>query len=210
MKIKEKILAIYKEFNDGKYSKIFKTTDFAYRQIVIERPLRLNFQVSKERIEKITDNPETIKILEGFPDKKLFINREKFLETFNQYIKSLKLSASQKKSILAALSERDEKADICLDAGGNPEPDSELRDYENVPYGTDIYEYFEKEVKPYAADAWINETVRDHKDNEVGKVGYEIPFTRYFYKYEAPRSLEEIETDIESVENELLDLLKKL
>lgn len=207
---KEKILEIYKEFKDGKYSKIFKTTDFAYRQIVIERPLRLNFQVSKERIEKITDQPEAIKLLENFPDKKLFTNRKKFLEVFNSYFKSLKLSASQKKSILSALSERDEKADICVDSSGNTEPDSELRDYENVPYGTDVYEYFEKEVKPYAPDAWIKEDVRDHKDNQVGKVGYEIPFTRYFYKYEAPRSLEEIETDIEKVENELLNLLKKL
>ena len=77
-----------------------------------------------------------------------------------------------------------------------------------MPWGVDVNSYFEKEVKPYASDAWINETVKDHKDNEVGKVGYEIPFTRFFYKYEAPRSLEEIETDIEGVENELLSLLK--
>ena len=74
----------------------------------------------------------------------------------------------------------------------------------------DIKKYFEKEVKPYVPDAWINESVIDHKDGKVGIVGYEIPFTRYFYKYEAPRSLEAIETDIEKVENELLDLLKQL
>lgn len=207
---KEKILELYKDFKEGKYSKIFNTTDFAFRQIVVERPLRLNFQVSKERIEKIVGNADAVKLLENFSYKKLFTNREAFLNLFNPYIKFLKLSASQKKSILAALSERDEKADICVDASGNPEPDSELRDYENVPHGTDVNEYFEKEVKPYAPDAWINETVRDHKDNEVGKVGYEIPFTRYFYTYEAPRSLEEIETDIEQVENELLNLLKQL
>ena len=65
---------------------------------------------------------------------------------------------------------------------------------------------FDKEVKPYVFDAWINESVRDHKDGKVGVVGYEIPFTRHFYKYEAPRSLEAIETDIEKVENELLIL----
>jgi type I restriction enzyme M protein len=74
----------------------------------------------------------------------------------------------------------------------------------------DIREYFDREVKPYVSDAWINESVRDKKDNKVGIVGYEIPFTRYFYKYEAPRSLEAIESDIESVENELLTLLKQL
>ena len=74
----------------------------------------------------------------------------------------------------------------------------------------DIKEYFLKEIKPYVPDAWINEKVVDHKDGKVGIVGYEIPFTRHFYKYEAPRSLEAIETDIEKVENELLDLLKQL
>ena len=105
---------------------------------------------------------------------------------------------------------RDDSAAICIDKEGNPEPDSELRDFENVPYEMDIKEYFNKEVKPYVSDAWINESVRDHKDGKVGIVGYEIPFTRYFYKYEAPRSLEEIETDIEKVENELLTLLKQL
>ena len=65
-------------------------------------------------------------------------------------------------------------------------------------------------MKPYVPDAWINESIRDHKDSKVGKVGYEIPFTRYFYKYVPPRPLEEIESDLEKVENELLGLLKKL
>ena len=218
---KQKILELYKDFKEIKYSRIFNTADFAYRQIVIERPLRLNFKVSEDRIEKVKlerlflklDLEERKKILttlNQFPEKKLFTNRKEFLDKFETQIRPLKLGAPLKKAILNALSERDEKADICVNANGDPEPDSELRDTENVPYKTDIYEYFEKEVKPYAPDAWINEDIRDHKDNEVGKVGYEIPFTRFFYKYEAPRSLEEIETDIEKIENELLALLKKL
>jgi type I restriction enzyme M protein len=108
------------------------------------------------------------------------------------------------------MGERDENADICLDKDGQPLFDSDTRDYENVPYEMDIREYFDREVKPYVSDAWINESVRDKNDNKVGIVGYEIPFTRYFYKYEAPRSLEGIESDIEAIENELLTLLKKL
>jgi len=120
------------------------------------------------------------------------------------------MKAPIKKAILDALSERSEDADVCLDASGKPEADSELRDHENVPWGIDVNEYLSKEVKPYVSDAWINESVCDAKDGKVGIVGYEIPFTRYFYKYEAPRSLEAIETDIEKVENELLVLLKQL
>lgn len=218
---KNKILDIYRDFKNGEFSKIFNTTEFGYRQITVERPLRLNFQVSDERIEilKLATgftklSPEEQKLilssLIDFPDKKLFIDREEFLTIFNAQTKSLKLKPSIKKIITEALSEQDENANICKDSEGNPEPDSTLRDTENVPLGTDINEYFDKEVKPFVSDAWINETVRDKTDNQIGKVGYEIPFTRYFYKYTPPRSLEDIETDIEKTENELLELLKQL
>jgi type I restriction enzyme M protein len=81
---------------------------------------------------------------------------------------------------------------------------------ERIPFGTDIYEYFEKEVKPYLPEAWIDETVTDHKDGKVGKIGYEIPFTRFFYKYVPPRAVEEIEEEIKTLENEIQDILKKM
>ena len=219
---RERLIKLYDSFEESEYSKIFKTTDFAFRQIVVERPLRLNFQVSTERIELIKEQNNFQKLSEeeqeallqsiGQIDDTLYKNREVFLKILNEKIKEsdVKVAAPLKKSILQSLSERDEEADICRDAKGNPEPDGELKDTENVPYGQDIYEYFEKEVKPYVSDAWINEKVRDHKDGEIGKVGYEIPVTRYFYKYEPPRDLEEIEGDIEKVENELLDMLKEL
>jgi len=216
-----KLLELYRDFSEGEHSKIFNTTDFLYRQITIERPLRLDFQVSDERIELVKEEKAFQKLksaeqktilasLQSFSDKKLFLNREAFLKAFNAHAKALKLAAPLKKVVLSALSARNEAADICTDSDGNPEPDSELRDYENVPWGTDIRDYFDKEVQPYVADAWINESVRDHKDTQIGKVGCEIPFTRFFYRYQAPRDLSEIEKDIEGVENELLELLKKL
>lgn len=217
----KKIFKLYSSFEENEYSKIFKTTDFAYRQVTIERPVRINYQVSNERIVKLKEDKNFLKLsdkeqksiidlLASFPNKNLFKSCESFLKVFEPNFKALKLKSTIQKTILNALSERDENADICLDSNGRPESDSELRDYENIPFGTSIYEYFEKEVKPYISDAWINDMVRDHKDNQIGVVGYEIPFTRYFYKYEAPRSLEAIENDIEKVENELLDLLKQL
>ena len=91
----------------------------------------------------------------------------------------IKLSAPLKKAILNIMSERDEAAEICLDEDGNPEPDPELRDYENVPLKEDIHAYFEREVRPHVPDAWIDESKT--------KVGYEIPFNRHFYKYTPPR-----------------------
>jgi type I restriction enzyme M protein len=74
-----------------------------------------------------------------------------------------------------------------------------LRDTENVPLKEDIHEYFEREVKPHVADAWI--------DEEKTKTGYEIPLTRHFYKYIVPRPLAEIEEEIQDVEDEIVRML---
>ena len=145
---------------------------------------------------------------------KLYKNQEEFLrvlrESYQNHAKDMGIGDVKLRKIAEALSERDDTADICKTENEEIESDKELKDTENVPLTQDIREYFDKEVKPYVPDAWINETIRDEKDGNIGKVGYEIPFTRYFYKYEPPRSLEAIEADIEEIENELLELLKKL
>jgi type I restriction enzyme M protein len=134
----------------------------------------------------------------------------------------MKLPAPIQKAILAALSERDETAEICRDAEGRPEPDPDLRDYENVPLpGSDdpadaggvtrsVQEFFDREVKPHVPDTWINLDVKDAKDGRVGKIGYEINFNRYFYKYQPPRPLEEIEVEIRGLEAEILAMLKRV
>lgn len=235
---REHIVKLYTEFKNSKHGKIFKTTDFAFRQITVERPLRLNFQVNIDRIGILKDLPafkalaeskkkgekasleveagkvfqkEIMAVLEKMDDK-LYRNREDFLKVFEKALEKadVKLPIGLKKAVLDGLSERDESADICLDGKGKPESDSELRDTENVPYEQDVYEYFKKEVVPYVPDAWIDEKKIDEKDGRLGRVGYEIPVTRYFYEYEPPRPLEEIETDIEKIENELLVMLKEL
>lgn len=103
------------------------------------------------------------------------------------------------KAILSALSERDEEAEICTDAKGRPEPDSELRDYENVPLKEDIHAYFQREVLPHVPDAWIDEAKT--------KIGYEIPFTRHFYEYKPLRPLNEIEAEIRALEVEIQGML---
>lgn len=88
--------------------------------------------------------------------------------------------------------------------------DPDLRDTENVPLKEDIYEYFEREVKPHVPESWINEEIRDEKDGKVGKVGYEINFNRYFYVYKPPRPLEEIKADLKAVESRIMELLGKV
>ena len=122
----------------------------------------------------------------------------------------VKLPAPVRKAILAALGQRDERAEICRDDDGNPEGDSELRDCEYVPLKQDIREYFDREVKPYVPDAWVDESKRDEKDGQVGVVGYEIPLNRHFYVYQPPRHLEEIEADIAKLEKDIVAELREV
>lgn len=89
---------------------------------------------------------------------------------------------------------RDEKGELVLKKG-EKQPDSNLRDTENIPLKENIEEYFKREVLPFALDAWI--------DKSKSKIGYEIPFTRYFYKYEEPKPSAEIMKEILKIEKEL-------
>ncbi len=96
---------------------------------------------------------------------------------------------------------RDESGSIVKDSKGKPRPDANLRDSERVPLKEDIQTYFEREVLPHVSDAWIDESKT--------KKGYEINFTKYFYKYKPLRSLAEIRTDILALEKETDGLLRK-
>ena len=85
---------------------------------------------------------------------------------------------------------------------GKPQPDSSLRDTENVPYKDDVAEYFKREVLPHAPDAWI--------DPDKTKVGYEIPFNRHFYVFKPPRPLAEIDADLKASTDRILEMIKGL
>lgn len=130
----------------------------------------------------------------------------------SEYLKVFKTTDFGYRQITIEQAAKEEDGSIIVDKKWNPKPDTSLRDSENVPLGEDIQEYFKREVKPYLPDAWISEEskYRDHKDGQIGKIWYEINFTRYFYTYTPPRSLEAIEADILEIENSLTDLVRKL
>jgi len=233
------IMALLERFEESDHSKIFSTTQFGYRRITVERPLQLNFQALPERIERLKTerafvklaqskkrNPEVkaqeeelgrkqqARILDMIADlpETLFKERPAFEKALKLSAAkhSIKLDASLKKAVLNALSERDETADICFAKDGNPEPDSNLRDTENVPLSESVEAFFEREVKPHVSNAWIDEDKRDKTDGQVGMVGYEINFNRYFYTYEPPRPLGEIEADIKKIESEIMEMLREV
>ena len=249
---KQDILRLLADFEDGAtrkvvqdgeerevvVSRIYPTTHFGFRKITVERPLRLDFQASPERIARLDDQrafanlavsrkkgaagakdeaagrkqQAAIRALLGSLPAESFLDRALFEAELAQAVRraKLKLVAPIRKAILSALSERNDEAQICRDREDRPEPDPELRDTENVPLLEDIESFFEREVKPHVPDAWIDANRRDPQDGEVGLVGYEINFNRYFYEYRPPRPLEEIEADIQQVEKEIMAMLREV
>ncbi len=96
------------------------------------------------------------------------------------------------------------------DGKGNIVPDDGLTDFENVPLGTSIEDYMDSEVLPWADDAYVDQSYCDDQDEGVGIVGYEINFNRYFYQYQPPRDLEEIDADLKAVEADIAALLDEV
>ncbi|WAN08453.1 type I restriction-modification system subunit M [Stutzerimonas balearica] len=197
------IARLHEAFEQGPNSKIFATTDFGYRRITVERPLRLRFSVSADKLAayqntKGTDQAEAFAKVEGS-----FDNLPAFLKAAG--IK--KLSKGAQKAVLACFGERDAEAQPVLDDKGKVQSDSDLREFENVPLNQSIEAYFEREVLPHVPDAWIDTGKTDAKDGQVGIVGYEINFNRYFYVYQPPRPLAEIDADLKTVEAEIAALL---
>ncbi len=214
------IARLHEAFEEGPMSKIFETADFGYRRITVERPLKLRFQVTRERIaayfeskpfQALKEKQQPVrKALESLVDDTLWRNRDDFLAELKSALKAqgVSLTAAQLKPIWTACGERDENAAICRDAKSNPESDPDLRDHENVPLSEEIQDYFEREVLPHVPDAWIDKARKDKKDGQVGIVGYEINFNRYFYQYQPPRPLEAIDADLKQVEAEIAELLE--
>jgi len=225
----DEIARIYAEMLNGEgdwgdVSKIFATTDFGYREIRVERPLKLTFAVTPEALEALkdakpfqkldeTEQDEILAALsDGFDDRYSIQDRSFFEKQLASAFRraGIKVAAPIRKAIHTALSERDDAAQVCTDKKGNPEPDTDLRDHELVPLNEDWRSYVKREVLPFVPDAWVDETYTDAADGGVGRVGYEINFNRYFYKYVPPRPLEEIDTELKALEAEIAGLLQEV
>ena len=220
-----KVLETYHAYEDDTdVSKVYPNSYFGYRKVTVDRPLQLNVQTSVERMQRLEGENQFTKLdeseqlayrnmLEALPNK-LYMSRDEFLKDLDDKAKSrgLKITGPLKKAILNALGERDANAEVCKDSKGKPEADSNLRDTERVPLDVDIDDYMDIEVLPHVPDAWVNRSKSglDNVTGEVGKVGYEINFNRYFYVYTPPRPLEEIEGEILQLQKEINDLMGQL
>lgn len=230
--IKE-IKEIYSKFEESENCKIFDNEDFGYRKVTIERPLKLKFEVNEENIENVKDvtafknlavskkkdavikeaeekeglekQKKVIETLESFVYGEIYLSRDKFVKELKKRLKEkdATVSAAAIKGIVGAIGVNSDEAEVCRDSKGNIESDSSLRDTETIPLKEDVWKYFDREVKPHVSDAYIDESSLDN-------IGYEIPFTRHFYKYEELRPFSEIMKEVEELEIEIACEIKKV
>jgi len=233
----EEIVRFYGEFTDGKYCKIFDNSDFGYRHITVERPLRVRYELTEAVLASIladkviarflmpVSNQTTlpsvhevgilggalITVLRGAFTTPLTGEAAATMALNSELGKvGLKLPNPVRKAIMDALAIRDESAPAAIGPRGAPLPDPDLRDSEDVPLGEEIAAYMAREVTPHLPDAWVNETLTDSIDKGVGKVGYEINFNRYFYQYQPPRPLPEIDAELRVLEQEIAEMLREV
>ncbi len=229
--IKE-ITRLYGDFAEGDRVKIFLNEEFGLLRVTVERPLRLRWEVTDETIaaafaakaiqKSPSDTQTALKELLEDERGEGFATERELVQRFKAAVSVLEIGAPAQKALRAALAVRDAEAPVVIDRKGNPEPDRGLRDSENVPlppvavsfeedpaerlatlaYRTAVDDYMREEVLPYAPDAWV--------DYEKTKIGYEVPLTRYFYKYIPPRSLEEIDVELKALEDEIQGLLAEV
>ena len=224
-------------------SKIYDVTDFKYTKVIVERPLRLAYQITDEKIEALKNHSKfkefattkkkdkvaaeaaiakgkaiqvkILKALDTLKDKAREMNDANFFTAFKKAFGSQPGKALLK-MYRDTLGKKDEEAEVVFadpydipkqngricDWKEKPLFDTALRDSESIKWKEDITDYLEREVLPFAPDAWM--------DREKDKIGYEIPFSKFFYEYKPLRDLKLIMADIEELEEQTEDLLAEI
>ena len=194
--------------------KVFRNEDFGYQRITVERPLKLRFEVTEEILVELAAALDKGKTTAKYEQKADLVDALRSLVDVEPSFKKTEFAyriqtalaeggvskppTAVDKAVWNAVSVRDPEGEV-QKKKGEPEPDADLRDFENIPLGEDIDAYLEREVLPHVPDAWVDYTKT--------KIGYEIPFTRHFYVYTPPRPLEEIDAELKELEGEIQRLL---
>ena len=214
------IVRLYGDFKEDEKSKIFDNSDFGFTRVTIERPLRLKYQMTIEKkadfLDELPHLLEDIQVIDKQLGREPLLDWNRVNKKINQILKKneSKWKAKEKKFFRDIFTETFQEAAPIKKNNNEYEPDSKLRDYENIafnegsyldeniPLKDNIKEYFKREVFPHVNDAWMDRT----KD----RIGYQINFNQYFYKFSSPRPLSEIDKELGEIEKEILDLLKSV
>jgi len=217
------IVSAYSAFEPTKTSKIFDYEEFGYRRVKVLRPLRMKIVISEEGFERLDGDTAWNKLPDSQKEAWIamlvaYMGREQAYDWLEPFAKAAakkdavlgKVGKPLIKAFIGAFGVRDPDADPVMDSDGNVVADDSLTDFENVPLGTSIRDYMASEVIPWAGDAYVDQSFCDQQDNEVGVVGYEINFNRYFYEYQPPRDLHLIDAELRAVEAEIAAVLAEL
>lgn len=209
----DNITRIYTYFEENAVSKIFHYTEFGYRKVKIQRPLRGEIQLNSTNKQAFYQSSAFSKlkvadqqILRQFLDEQgeQAVKFDKFFAKLTEFLK--KPSKTLLNNLQSYFMLKNPEAEIAI-LNGETLMDKSLEDFENIALNQDIYAYIEKEVLPHAPDAQIDESYSDEKDQQIGKVGYEINFNRYFYQFEQPRHPDIILSEIKALSAEVATLL---
>ena len=209
---RKSIMKLLMDFEENEQSRIFPNEEFGYYEISVERPLRLKAEITNDGIAACIQDKK-YKDFQDWLSRLLEEMGYTEYTNFNKFIEDAKAASNKhgykwKKANYDALmkyfAESCQDADIVLDDKGNPVPDKALTDTEQVPllYESGIDGFMKNEVLPYTPDAYVNE------DKTV--IGYELSFTKYFYKPVQLRSLDDIAADIRSIEENTDGMLNKI
>ena len=203
----DEVVRLYGQQLDGENTKILDNDDFGYTRVTVERPLRLRYQMTIDNKTRFLDAcPHLLDDLQAI-DKALGREPQRHWNALWSGIEDMlhargsRWKANEKKLFRNVFTQKDLDGEPVAKGGHDAgfESDAHLRDFENVPLKDDVDGYFQREVRPHVPDAWMERT----KD----KVGYEINFNRYFYKYTAPRPLEVIDSELKEAEEEIARLM---
>lgn len=208
------------DFKESEISRIVDYKEFGYRAVTVQQPLRLKFSVTREKIALMMDDKSLAKFSDS-DRKKLqdalssLIGKDADLSSINTLIHTLKAESVKigkpiRQALLSTFGEHNPDGDICRDAKGNLVYDSDAKQTENIPLTEDIDSYMKREVIPFVSDAIVDKSVVDEQDKEVGVVGFEVNFNKYFYKYEPPRDPEVIAKEIQELEQQTAKMMKEL
>lgn len=199
---------LYGQFTEAENSKIFENAEFGYTRVTIERPLRLRFEITKEDKARFLDGyPRLLDDIQAI-DRMLGRDPQRDWDAVWAQIQGLlakrksRWKSAEEKMFREVFTRADPEAAPIVQPGrpSTYESDPKLRDFENIPLREDIDSYFSRQVLPHICDAWM--------DRSKDKVGYEINFNRHFFRYTAPRPLEQIDSDLKKAEEEIMRLLR--
>ncbi|MGN8782367.1 type I restriction-modification system subunit M [Acidaminococcus fermentans] len=213
---RERIVRLYADFKENELSQIHRNTEFIYREYAVMQPLQRSYGITEERLQNLESKDRknefasVITFLRNHETNEKYMSPDAFKPVITEILAPLSLTKKDIECVMDGLSVMDKEAEIQHDKKGNILYDSDTKDLEDVCIEESIDDYMEREVLPHVPDAKAFFEEDLSKKKPVIKTGAEIPFTRYFYKYQQPEPSEKVAELIEKLETEINQQMQEL